>query len=71
MGKEMEQEDRGRGTVMKKTFVILLAAVTVLMGGLISVYAEDNAAEEQKIFKVDIKKHLHFIVGRGKAGVFH
>ena len=54
MGKEMEQEDRGRGTVMKKTFVILLAAVTVLMGGLISVYAEDNAAEEQKIF-VDIK----------------
>ena len=55
MGKEMEQEDRGRGTVMKKTFVILLAAVTVLMGGLISVYAEDNAAEEQKILKVDIK----------------
>lgn len=38
---------------MKKTIVILLAAVTVLMGGLASVYAGDNAAED--IFKVDIK----------------
>jgi len=31
---------------MKKTIVILLAAVTVLMGGLVSVYAGDNAAED-------------------------
>lgn len=40
---------------MKKTIAILLAAVTVFMGGLVSVYAEDAAAGEQKIFKVDIK----------------
>ncbi|MBQ6439643.1 MAG: fibronectin type III domain-containing protein [Mogibacterium sp.] len=39
---------------MKKTIGILLIAVLVILGGAFTVSAEDNAVEEQKIFKINI-----------------
>ena len=39
---------------MKKTIGIFLVAVLVVLGGTFIVSAEDNAAEEQKIFKINI-----------------